>query len=159
MKTRTLLIMGVAAVAVGYSVRSCGSSEAPDERIAGRFEDVCGIARRNLSTPERGVDELFAFLGKQTPDLLHDWGELFVSIERIADDKQHDDRARLAHERIIESADKGMAIVVISTDLDELIKVSDRIGVMFQGRLAGIVENGPDVERRVGLLMTGVEAA
>lgn len=66
---------------------------------------------------------------------------------------------RLAHERIVESADQGMAIVVISTDLDELIKVSDRIGVMFQGRLAGIVENGPDVERRVGLLMTGVEAA
>ncbi|WP_374384275.1 ABC transporter ATP-binding protein [Dongia sp.] len=66
---------------------------------------------------------------------------------------------KLAHERIIASADQGMAIVVISTDLDELIKVSDRIGVMYQGRLAGIVENGPDVERRVGLLMTGVEAA
>ncbi|TDQ80629.1 nucleoside ABC transporter ATP-binding protein [Dongia mobilis] len=66
---------------------------------------------------------------------------------------------RLAHERIIASADHGIAIVVISTDLDELIKVSDRIGVMFQGRLAGIVENGPDIERRVGLLMTGVEAA
>lgn len=66
---------------------------------------------------------------------------------------------RLAHERIVGSADHGMAIVVISTDLDELIKVSDRIGVMFQGRLAGIVENGPDVERKVGLLMTGVEAA
>jgi ABC-type uncharacterized transport system ATPase subunit len=66
---------------------------------------------------------------------------------------------RLAHERIVASADQGMAIMVISTDLDELIKVSDRIGVMFQGRLAGIVENGPDVERKVGLLMTGVEAA
>lgn len=66
---------------------------------------------------------------------------------------------RLAHDRIVASADQGMAIVVISTDLDELIKVSDRIGVMYQGRLAGIVENGPDVERKVGLLMTGVEAA
>jgi general nucleoside transport system ATP-binding protein len=31
--------------------------------------------------------------------------------------------------------------------------------VMFQGRLAGVVENGPDVERRVGLLMTGAESA
>lgn len=66
---------------------------------------------------------------------------------------------RIAHDRIVTSADQGMAIVVISTDLDELIKVSDRIGVMYQGRLAGIVENGPDVERKVGLLMTGVEAA
>jgi ABC-type uncharacterized transport system ATPase subunit len=66
---------------------------------------------------------------------------------------------RLAHERILASADQGLAIVVVSTDLDELLEVSDRIGVMFQGRLTGIVENGPDVERRVGLLMTGAEAA
>ena len=66
---------------------------------------------------------------------------------------------RLAHDRILASADRGLAIVVISTDLDELLEISDRIGVMFQGRLAGIVDNGSDVERRVGLLMTGAEAA
>jgi general nucleoside transport system ATP-binding protein len=66
---------------------------------------------------------------------------------------------RLAHDRIIASAEQGLAIVVVSTDLDELLEISDRIGVMFQGRLAGIVENGADVERKVGLLMTGAEAA
>jgi simple sugar transport system ATP-binding protein len=65
---------------------------------------------------------------------------------------------RLAHDRIIASAESGMAIVVISTDLDELLEVSDRIAVMYQGHLAGIVENGPDVERRIGLLMTGAKA-
>lgn len=62
---------------------------------------------------------------------------------------------RLAHDRILASAEGGMAIVLISTDLDELLELSDRIAVMFQGHLAGIVENGPDVERKVGLLMTG----
>jgi general nucleoside transport system ATP-binding protein len=66
---------------------------------------------------------------------------------------------RLAHDRILASAGQGLAIVVISTDLDELLEISDRVGVMFQGRLAGVVENGPDVERRVGMLMTGAEAA
>jgi ABC-type uncharacterized transport system ATPase subunit len=65
---------------------------------------------------------------------------------------------RLAHDRILASAERGLAVIVVSTDLDELLEISDRIGVMFQGRLAGIVENGPDVERRVGLLMTGAEA-
>jgi simple sugar transport system ATP-binding protein len=65
---------------------------------------------------------------------------------------------RLAHDRIVASAERGMAIVVISTDLDELLEVSDRIAVMFQGHLAGIVENGPDVERKIGLLMTGAKA-
>ncbi|WP_119299460.1 putative B6 ABC transporter ATP-binding protein [Dongia deserti] len=66
---------------------------------------------------------------------------------------------RLAHERILAGADQGLATIVISTDLDELLEIADRIGVMFQGHLAGIVENGPDVERKVGLLMTGAKAA
>lgn len=66
---------------------------------------------------------------------------------------------RLAHERILAGAEAGLATLVISTDLDELLELSDRIGVMFQGHLVGIVENGPDVERQVGLLMTGARAA
>jgi len=66
---------------------------------------------------------------------------------------------RLAHERILAGAEQGLATIVISTDLDELLEISDRIGVMFQGHLAGIVDNGPDVERKVGLLMTGAKAA
>jgi ABC-type uncharacterized transport system ATPase subunit len=66
---------------------------------------------------------------------------------------------RLAHERILAGAEQGLATIVISTDLDELLEICDRIGVMFQGHLAGVVENGPDVERKVGLLMTGAKAA
>lgn len=62
---------------------------------------------------------------------------------------------RLAHDRIVESAAHGLGTIVISTDLDELLDVSDRIGVMYQGRLVGIVENGPDVELDIGRLMTG----
>ncbi|MBK8158685.1 MAG: ABC transporter ATP-binding protein [Rhodospirillaceae bacterium] len=62
---------------------------------------------------------------------------------------------RLAHERIVESAQHGLGTIVISTDLDELLEVSDRIGVMYQGHLVGIVENGPEVELEIGKLMTG----
>jgi len=62
---------------------------------------------------------------------------------------------RLARERIVECARRGLATIVISTELDELIEVSERIGVMFQGRLAGIVANEENAERRIGLLMTG----
>jgi general nucleoside transport system ATP-binding protein len=66
---------------------------------------------------------------------------------------------RLALERIDAAAARGVALIVISTDLDELLEISDRIGVMFQGRLAGIVDNGSDAERRVGSLMTGAVPA
>jgi general nucleoside transport system ATP-binding protein len=55
------------------------------------------------------------------------------------------------------SAQEGTAAVVISTDLDELVDLCDRVGVMSRGRLVGIVENaGPRVEEKVGeLMMTG----
>lgn len=66
---------------------------------------------------------------------------------------------QLALERIAAAAARGLALIVISTELDELLEVSDRIGVMYQGRLAGIVENGAEAERGIGLLMTGAAAA
>jgi general nucleoside transport system ATP-binding protein len=49
----------------------------------------------------------------------------------------------------------GVAELLISTDLDEIIDLSDRIAVMCQGRIVGIVENRPGIEKRVGELMIG----
>jgi general nucleoside transport system ATP-binding protein len=62
---------------------------------------------------------------------------------------------RLARERIVECARRGLATIVISTELDELIEVAERIGVMFQGRLTGIVANEENAEQKIGMLMTG----
>jgi general nucleoside transport system ATP-binding protein len=56
---------------------------------------------------------------------------------------------------IRELADSGGAALVISTDLDELIDISDRIAVVSRGRLVGIVENGPGVAEQVGSQMVG----
>jgi simple sugar transport system ATP-binding protein len=66
---------------------------------------------------------------------------------------------RLALERIDAAAARGVALIVISTDLEELLEISDRIGVMFQGRLAGVLDNAADAERKIGSLMTGAEEA
>jgi simple sugar transport system ATP-binding protein len=66
---------------------------------------------------------------------------------------------RLALDRIVAAAARGVAVLVISTDLDELLEVSDRIGVMFQGRLAGIVANDDAALDRIRRLMTGAAAA
>lgn len=66
---------------------------------------------------------------------------------------------RLALDRIVAAAARGVAVIVISTDLDELLEISDRIGVMFQGRLTGIVDNGDGAGDRVRRLMTGAAAA
>jgi simple sugar transport system ATP-binding protein len=66
---------------------------------------------------------------------------------------------RLAHDRILAGAESGLATLVISTDLAELLDLCDRIAVMVRGRIAGVLENGFDVERAIGALMTGARAA
>ena len=65
---------------------------------------------------------------------------------------------QLARERIVEGAARGVAMIVISNELDELAALSDRIGVMFRGRLNGIVANDENANRTIGLLMTGAAA-
>jgi ABC-type uncharacterized transport system ATPase subunit len=65
----------------------------------------------------------------------------------------------ITRRRILESAAGGLPTIVISTDLDEILELSDRIGVMVRGRMTGIVENGSDARHRVGALMTGLDAA
>jgi simple sugar transport system ATP-binding protein len=62
------------------------------------------------------------------------------------------------HRRIIEERDNGAAVVVVSTELDEVIGLADRIGVMYRGRIVGEVP--PTVApEQIGLLMAGSEAS
>ncbi|MGO3796670.1 MAG: ABC transporter ATP-binding protein [Pauljensenia sp.] len=59
------------------------------------------------------------------------------------------------HSRIVEERDKGTAVLVVSTELDEVTSLADRIAVMYRGRIVGIVD--PDTPRDVlGLMMAGV---
>ncbi|MEM6461543.1 MAG: ABC transporter ATP-binding protein [Pseudomonadota bacterium] len=60
------------------------------------------------------------------------------------------------HRRIIEMRDAGKAVLLVSVELDEIRALSDRILVMFAGRVVG--ERTPDTsEGELGLLMAGVE--
>lgn len=56
-------------------------------------------------------------------------------------------------ELIRQLAESGGAAVVISTDLDELLELCDRIAVLSRGQLVGTTTNGPDAAERVGELM------
>jgi general nucleoside transport system ATP-binding protein len=58
------------------------------------------------------------------------------------------------HRRIVEERDKGTAVVLVSTELDEILGLADRIAVMYRGRIAGEVPAGTPVEQ-IGLLMAG----
>ena len=59
------------------------------------------------------------------------------------------------HKRLIELRDEGKAILLVSVELDEIRSLSDRIIVMFAGKVMG--ERDADAnERELGLLMAGV---
>jgi len=58
--------------------------------------------------------------------------------------------------RIRETAARGAGVVLISTELDEILELSHRIVVMDQGRVAGIVSNDDEARRKIGELMSGV---
>ncbi len=62
-------------------------------------------------------------------------------------------------ERIRDQADEGVTSVVISTDLEELLDLCDRIAVLSRGRVVGVVENGPAAAQQVAELMVGGRAA
>ena len=58
------------------------------------------------------------------------------------------------HRRIVEQRDTGVAVVLVSAELDEIRSLSDRIAVMYEGRIVSIEPAGTS-EERLGLLMTG----
>lgn len=64
----------------------------------------------------------------------------------------------LSRARIRETAESGLAVLLISTDLDELLELSARIAVMVDGRIVGIIENGPNARWEIGNLMVGAAA-
>ncbi len=58
------------------------------------------------------------------------------------------------HRRIVEQRDQGLAVLLISSELDEIYALSDRIAVMYEGRITGF--RPPDVPaEELGLLMAG----
>ncbi|MGR3372435.1 ABC transporter ATP-binding protein [Pseudooceanicola sp.] len=61
------------------------------------------------------------------------------------------------HQEIIRLRDQGAAVLLVSVELDEIMALSDRIAVMFDGRIMGFRDPAETNERELGLLMAGIE--
>jgi simple sugar transport system ATP-binding protein len=59
------------------------------------------------------------------------------------------------HGRLIEKRDQGAAVLVVSTELDEIRALSDRIAVMFEGKIVDILPANWVTKEQLGLLMAG----
>lgn len=102
-----------------YSVRASGIGERLDSLSGGNAQKL--IAARELATSPKF--------------LIADQPTRGIDVSAAA----------FLHSRIDEAARNGCAVLLISADLDELLRLSDRIIVLFSGKVAAEIANGPEV--------------
>lgn len=112
-----------------YDIRTPGPSQIVDKLSGGNQQKVV-VAREFSKTP--------SFLICSQPTRGLDIG----AIEFI-------------HQRIIYQRDKGAAVLLVSAELDEILSLSDRIAVIYEGEIVSIMPASEATEKRLGYLMLG----
>jgi len=59
------------------------------------------------------------------------------------------------HRALLDARDKRAAILLVSVELDEIMSLSDRIGVLYRGEIIGELDAAEATEEQVGILMAG----
>jgi len=59
------------------------------------------------------------------------------------------------HRRLVEQRDRGVAVLIVSSELDEVLALADRVAVMYRGRIVDVLPAERATKERVGLLMAG----
>lgn len=131
---RNAIAARVRAMIERYSVRAGGIGERLDSLSGGNAQKL--IAARELATSPKF--------------LIADQPTRGIDVSATA----------FLHRRIDEVAQGGCAVLLVSADLDELLRLSDRIVVLFNGRIVAVLENGPDITPAVlGPYMLGTREA
>ena len=60
------------------------------------------------------------------------------------------------HSQILKRRDEGVAVLLVSTELDEILQLSDRIAVMYRGKIVAVVLPQKPPKNIIGLLMAGI---
>ncbi|MFC8302431.1 ABC transporter ATP-binding protein [Specibacter sp. NPDC057265] len=129
---RAIIARNSAAKVAEYDVRTQSPQDAASTLSGGNQQKV--VLARELSRP------LQLFIASQ-PTRGVDVG----SIEFL-------------HKRIVAERDAGTPVIIVSTELDEVLELADRIAVLFAGRLMGIVP-GTASRELLGLMMAGLPVA
>jgi simple sugar transport system ATP-binding protein len=121
------------------------------ERVMQEFDVRSGQGSLALARSLSGGNQQKAIVGREIdidPDLL-----IAVQPTRGLDVGA----IEYIHKRIVEQRDKGKAVLLVSLELDEILTLSDRIAVIYNGELIGIVEAQATNEQEIGLMMAGVQ--
>ena len=120
------------------------------EKIIDEFDVRSGEGAESIARSLSGGNQQKAIIGREielNPELLiaaqPTRGLDVGSIEYI-------------HKRLVEQRDSGKAVLLVSLELDEILNVSDRIAIINNGELIGIVNADETNENEVGLMMAGI---
>lgn len=97
---KSLLILIVVVSVIVWLYPSEEPRRGPDDNLVAYVGGMCKVMDRHIDQPNDGVDALFRYYGQHTPDMMKQFGDLLVEIERIHDDRAHDARARKANHKL-----------------------------------------------------------
>ena len=121
------------------------------EKVVEEFDVRAGQGAASITRSLSGGNQQKAIVGREidlNPDLL-----LAVQPTRGLDVGA----IEYIHRRIVEQRDHGKAVLLVSLELDEILNLSDRIAVINNGELVGVVHALETNENEVGLMMAGVK--
>ncbi|GAB6170675.1 ABC transporter ATP-binding protein [Paradesulfitobacterium aromaticivorans] len=120
------------------------------DKIMDHFDVRAGEGAESFARSLSGGNQQKAIVGREielNPDLL-----IAVQPTRGLDVGS----IEYMHKRLVEQRDSGRAVLLVSLELDEILNVSDRIAIVSNGELIGMVNAAETNENEVGLMMAGV---
>ena len=93
-------------------------------------------------------------LFKQAESMWEKRGEVFNQETLIADSANINEAISI-YKKILAERDSGKAILLVSSELAEIMSLSDTIGVIYEGKIVGILDACSATETDLGLMMTG----
>lgn len=121
------------------------------EKIIKAFDVRSGEGGRSIARSLSGGNQQKAIIGREmelNPELL-----IAVQPTRGLDVGS----IEYIHKRLVAHRDQGKAVLLVSLELDEVLNVSDRIAVVNNGELIGVVNAAETNENEVGLMMAGIK--
>jgi len=120
-------------------------------KIIENFDVRSGEGGKSIARSLSGGNQQKAIIGREVasnPDLL-----IAVQPTRGLDVGS----IEYIHKRLVEERDNGKAVLLVSLELDEVLNLSDRIAVVNNGELIGIIDAKDADENKIGLMMAGIK--
>lgn len=119
------------------------------DKLIGEFDVRSGRGKDSLTRSMSGGNQQKAIIAREIDEA----GDLLIIVQPT---RGLDVGAiEYIHSRIVQERDKGKAVLLVSLELDEVMNLSDRIAVIHNGELSGLVDRQDTNENELGLMMSG----